>query len=160
MLRSLSGLKNKLGRGDSQNADNKDNQAPQDAGAQSARGPQSTPVNLANQNASKPPKFTLSGLKGHIKNKLSANGPADAVAAEAKKAAVVGKEEKKKATDGDSSTSSEVVDLTQVIPNSLSGQGGDSKPFILKIQYLERENRGLTSQLKQQKSENINIQQI
>ena len=158
MLRSLSGLKNKLGRGDSQNADNKDNQAPQDAGAQSARGPQSTPVNLANQNASKPPKFTLSGLKGHIKNKLSANGPTEASATTEAKKAAAAKEEKKKAADDDSSSSSEVVDLTQVIPNSLSGQGGDSKPFILKIQYLERENKGLSSQLKQQKSENINIQ--
>jgi len=79
----------------------------------------------------------------------------DAAAAEAKKAGA-GKEEKKKADD-DSSSTSEVVDLTQVIPNSLSGQGGDSKPFILKIQYLERENRSLSSQLKQQKSENINI---
>ena len=156
MLRSLSGLKNKLARSDSQNADNKDSQAA-DAGAQSARGPQATPVNLANQNASKPPKFTLSGLKGHIKNKMSGTGPAEApAAAEAKKAAAA-KEEKKKAAD-DSSSTSEEVDLTQVIPNSLSGQGGDSKPFILKIQYLERENKGLSSQLKQQKSENINIQ--
>ena len=133
MLRSLSGLKNKLGRGDSQNADNKDTQAPQDAGAQSARGPQSTPVNLANQNASKPPKFTLSGLKGHIKNKLSANGPAEASATPEAKKAAAAKEEKKKAADDDSSSSSEVVDLTQVIPNSLSGQGGYTKPFILKI---------------------------
>jgi len=144
MLRSLSGLKNKLARSDSQNADNKDNQAAQEAGAQSARGPQSTPVNLANQNAAKPPKFSLSGLKGHIKNKLSSNQPVDAAAAEAKKAGA-GKEEKKKADD-DSSSTSEVVDLTQVIPNSLSGQGGDSKPFILKIQYLERENRSLPTQ--------------
>jgi hypothetical protein len=155
MLRSLSGLKNKLARSDSHNADNKGNQAAQEAGAQSARGPQSTPVNLANQNAARPPKFTLSGLKGHIKNKLSANHPADAAATEANKAS--GKEEKKKAADDDSSSTSEVVDLTQVIPNSLSGQGGDSKPFILKIQYLERENRSLASQLKQQKSENINM---
>ena len=156
MLRSLSGLKNKLARSDSQNADNKDSQAP-DAGGQSARGSQAASVNLANQNASKPPKFTLSGLKGHIKNKMSGSGPVEAPAtAEAKKAAAA-KEEKKKAAD-DSSSTSEEVDLTQVIPNSLSGQGGDSKPFILKIQYLERENKGLSSQLKQQKSENINIQ--
>lgn len=97
----------------------------------------------------------MSGLKGHIKNKLSANQPADAAATEANKAS--GKEEKKKAAEDDSSSTSEVVDLTQVIPNSLSGQGGDSKPFILKIQYLERENKSLTSQLKQQKSENINM---
>jgi hypothetical protein len=88
---------------------------------------------------------------------MSGNGPVEAPAtAEAKKAAAA-KEEKKKAAD-DSSSTSEEVDLTQVIPNSLSGQGGDSKPFILKIQYLERENKGLSSQLKQQKSENINIQ--
>ena len=100
----------------------------------------------------------MSGLKGHIKNKLSANGPAEASATTEAKKAAAAKEEKKKAADDDSSSSSEVVDLTQVIPNSLSGQGGDSKPFILKIQYLERENKGLSSQLKQQKSENINIQ--
>ena len=87
MLRSLSGLKNKLARSDSQNADNKDNQAAQEAGAQSARGPLSTLVDMSNQNAAKPPKFTLSGLKGHIKNKLSSNQPAEAVVAtEAKKA--------------------------------------------------------------------------
>lgn len=103
---------------------------------------------MSNQNAAKPPKFTLSGLKGHIKNKLSSNQPAEAVIATEAKKATGGKEEKKK-TDDNSSSSSEDVDLTKMIPDSLNGQSSDTKPFILKIQYLERENKSLSSQLKQ-----------
>lgn len=63
---SLQGIVGALKRTDSQTK----NTEQIEAGAQSARGPNNKPVQLANMKpaAPKPPKFTI---MGHIKNKLS-----------------------------------------------------------------------------------------
>ena len=135
---SLQGIVGALKRTDSQNKN-----ADQEAGAQSARGPNNKPVQLANMKAaSKPPKFTLSGLTAGIKNKLGSGADSAQQAKNKAKAA------QKKADTSSSEETSE--DLTNIIPNTLREQGpgsADNKPFLLKIEYLERENRSLQSKL-------------
>ena len=135
---SISGLVGALKRSDSQNKNQEEAGA---AGPQSARGPTTEAVDLKNQKPppSKPPKFTLKGIKGHIRNKLSQGGGAE------KK-----DENAAKPKNSDSSSSESDEDLTNIIPNTLREQGPEvqeSKAFLLKIEYLERENRGLQSQV-------------
>ena len=108
---SISGLVGALKRGDSQSKNQEE--AGGATGPQSARGPATEPVDLKNQKPpSKPPKFTLKGIKGHIRNKLSQGG------------AVEKKDEKAaKPKNSDSSSSESDEDLTNIIPNTLREQG-------------------------------------